>query len=637
MPRFRNYKKNAKDKELKRGRYRSGEGPDEVTFVNEGPKDIKASYGEKVNTEYSPGFQKRAFKDLAFGQVTLKVNPETEAGYLADPYAIIGPTNKVIDAYYVGKDNTSGSVCPQLANGSTSNLLDMPDCLTLRLEMNYNYAKHTTSDNACANMNKAYFYPWAEVDSSIKAEAFYELPFFSWAVTGQNSGDLKYQDGLLDILDYYQTVLQAVYQVPLRYKVIRSLEKTLKDMCYMNGSEILNDIYGKLKKATFIAAVNGLSSAINDHFFDRDWFDQTAYLIAQPSRKAKGMVDPLLLINTRYKFNTGLEVADGQGSPLFTTHDTDLADIATQLDTIDAALDVENLLHMARTNANLSTLNTWFLNLVNAIDALKNDLTTFTKDFADLVVAFKRMDKAHLTDWKLGSFMLVDKINEGFEPVFNKLNFDIFRSCFTGARDITYDSSLNQWKSYTIWDKYIGIPTYDQFSGGSTLTFSTKKIVNSSGITTLMWPVWFNMNTSASYNYCSVITRTGTIYPITLQDVQVNSGAIARVIGRLSPLSNLNTVYFHIPYVDISTISSYPLRQSWITEMIQHVFGYGKICVATGVYDYAISDDILTSVDFIVDDQTNACDTTARQKAPFKVFKAVTEQVLGIKNNSKIA
>lgn len=613
---FKNFKH-----EKKRGHLRGqGDEPGEVKFEDTTPRDVHASYGPKTE-EYSPGFQRRTFKDLAFGQVTVKVNPESEAGEMADPYAIIGPVNKVIDANYYGEDNTSGSVCAQLALGSGSNFANVADIISEEVEINYNYCKHIASDNANSAANKSYFYPWADIDSSIQAEAFYDLPFFKWVVSDDSV--TYYDDPLLDVIDFYQVVLQAVYQIPLRYKVLRSLEKELKDMCYQNGASILNDIYSRLKKKTIVGTIDGVSEAISTHYLDVKWFEETSLLLAQPCKKAVGMLDPLIELKVKYNYNDELVVNDDQGNQLFTTSDEHYTDLFERVnDTLDK-LSIQTVVSMARNNADYDTIQRWMNAIIVNVGAIKNDLDSFTRDFQDLCVAFKRMSRAGYTNWKIGQFLLLDNISETFKPVFNKMVFDIVRNTFTGARDIVYDASINQWKSYTIWDKYLGIPGYDQKSGGSVLTFSTKTVVNSSGLT-LSYPVWFK------FSNCYALTRKGESYAITLEDLQVNSGAIARILGRLSPLSTTDSIYFHCPSIDVSALSSKPTQQAWILEAIQHVFGYLKATVAAGTYNYCISDDVLTAVDFVISDLTNAMDTMGRINAPFKVLKAVTKPVLGI-------
>lgn len=619
---FRKFKGDKKS--FKRSHYREkGDLPGEVNFEDTAPKTKEATYGPKDN-EYSPGFHKRTFKDLAFGQVSVKVNPSAEAGEMADPYLILGPTNRVIDANYYGEDNTSGSVCPQLAIGSGSNFKNVADVISMEVEVNYNYCKHVDTDNASPNANKSYYYPWADIDTSIQSEAFYDLPFFKWSVTENST--TYYEDGLLDVIDFYQTVLQAVYQIPLRYKVLRSLERELKDMCYEMGDSILNDIYSRLKKKTLIGIIDGISDAVSGHYLDRKWFEEVSLLLAQPCKKAEGMLDPLIEVKVKYPYNNNLTVTDSAGNTLFSTGSSNYTNLFTKInDTLDK-LSIQTVLRMARSNATKNELTLWMNAIIDNVGDIKNYLAVFTKHFADLIVAFKRMTTAGYTNWKIGQFLLLDNISETFKPVFNKMVFDIVRNTFTGARDITYKPDVNQWISYSIWDKYLGIPSYDQKIGGSVLTFSTKSVVNESHLT-LPFPAWFK------FKSCYTMTREGEIYEITIDNIKVNDGAIARVLGRLSPLKTLDETYFHIPTIDLSSLSEHPIQQAWITEAIQHVFGYLQAKVTVNTYNYCISDDILTSVDFVINDLTNAMDTMGRINAPFRVLKAVTTPVLGIKKS----
>jgi len=623
MPRYNKFSNNKRDFKKERSHYRTGKNtPEDFEVEDVAPKDMEAVSDRP--RDYSPGFEKKTYKDLVFGQVTLKVNPSVEAGELADPYAITGSSCRVIDAKYRGQDNESGSICPQLAFGTASTMVDMPDFISTEVEVNYNYAKHTSSDNADSSVNKAYFYPWAEIMSSIQAEAFYDLPFFKWYVDSSES-TTYYEDPLLDVLDFYQVVLQSIYQIPLRYKVVRSLEKEIKDMCYHQGSSVTNDLYGRLKKAAFIGTINGLSEGLSAHWLDTKWLEETALLLAQPSKKAIGMLDPLMEVKVKYSYNNNLKVYSGSDKAV-TVLDTSSNDYASMFTAINAVLDalsIGTVLELSRTNANQTAILRWFNDMVSNIALINNSLVSFTRDFADLLVAFKRMSKAGFTNWKIGQFLLIDDINEKFKPSFNKMVFDIIRSTHTGGRDIAYDSTINQWKGITLWDKFLGIPTYDSKSGGSVLTFSVRQRTGTIP-TGIMAPVWFKPTSTV------LLTRLGNKYPVTTVETRVDSSAIARILGRLVPTSAYATTLFKVPSVDLSALSSNPIQQSWVTEALEHVFGYLRVAVSSGTYNYVISDDILTSVDFVLNDVSNSVDTMARINAPFRVLKSTKEETLGI-------
>lgn len=593
--------------------------------------------------EINPSFQRKAFKDLAFNSFTMKVDPNQEITYQSDPYAILNRVNPIVDAAYPGSDNTSGCIVPQLANGSTSTFAKAPDSIQMIMRVNYlfcyltsnsNADKYTSGGSTYGRVNDKMLVPYREILNTISAEAFYDLPFFKWyAEGGYTNGD-----SLLDVLLNYQAIIQAVTTVPLRYRVIRSLEKHLKDMCYMNGAMNVNSMFGRLKKAAFINQMKGVAQSIMYHYLDQYWFKQIAMLIAIPCRKANDMVNPLIDIIPEYEINTSLKVWADSTKAVQLIDFSDYSTLMTNINTVLEYLSPQYVLNMARNTATTETdIITWINAISNACGNIITGMNTLTHDFADLIVAFKRMSKVGITEWKIGQFVDLDKLEENYEPKFNKLIYDILRSSFTGTRDITYDANTNKWDHLDLWDKYLGIASYDYKSGGSILSFSTKKVVRSAAPDTIAYPALFygtavNGTNGATVNnalQATVLTRDQSLYYINVEEGQINSGAIARCIGRLIPITSVASAYYKIPYIDISSLSSEARFQGWLQNLMIELFGYEDSLVATSTHNYMASQDAFCFVDIEVDDQTNAIETFVRQHSPFRVIKTTLDTALG--------
>lgn len=599
------------------------------------------------NYSIDPSFTKKSFKDLRFGSITVPVNPAGEISKQSDPYAVINSTNVVVDAKYAGQDNTSGSIVPQLPNGSTSTFRNMPDSLQLKLMVNLYFCKLSANSNAdtitdsnsntYGTVNKKMMIPYEEILNTIAAEAFYDLPFFKWTT---KSSPVYTPDGLLDVLLNYQIVIQAVSSVPLRYRVIRSLEKHLKDMCYMNGAQRLNALFGRLKKSAFINLVKSVSESLIPHYLDNYWFSQIAMLVAIPCRKSNSMVDPLIDIIPEYEINTDLEVYANKDAGTALIDMADFNDLMTAVNDFIEKTSPQYLLSLAR-NSLLSTtaINNWINGLTDDLDTIISGMDSFTKHFADLLVAFKRMTKVGVTEWKLGNFVNVDKLEDSYQPKFNKLIYDIVKSTMTGGTDVIYDPITNKWGSLTLWDKFLGINTYDYKSGGSILTFSTHAVDRSLSPESVSVPILFYGAGTSNNFEITALTRGNVQYTISRQNIAASSWTTEqeKIFGRLIPLESLEGVSIMYPYADISIdpLSPYDnYNQGWIQNMMTDIFGYsaaktGEDDDSNDIINYDTSTDSLCFVDVEIDDQTNAVETFVRQHSPFRVIKATYENYLG--------
>lgn len=599
-------------------------------------KPQKDAEPQEREYEINPSFQKKAFKDLAFGAITVPVDPLGEVSYQADPYAILEKTNKVVDAVYPGTDNTSGSIVPQLSQGSDSTFANVPDSLEQEIKINIYYCKTNANSNADVDsdgkgtVNNKMAVPYDDILNTITSEAFYDLKFFDWVVDDQST--TYSADGMLDVLLNYQSVVQTLANVPLRYKVIRSLEKTLKDMSYYNGSGRLNRLYGLLKKSSFVTAVKSVSETLMNHFLDEHWFKQVSMLVAIPCRKANDMLDPLIDIIPTYDINETLKVKPTESATKY------VIDMSKFHDLMYAARDFmlytspQALLSMVRsTNYSTAMANAWINRLTDDLDTIVAWADEFRTQFADLLVAFKRMSKVGITDWKTGWFMPIDHIDEEYEPKFNKLIYDIIRSSYTGSRYYKYIDRTGQWECHDTWDRYLGISSYSYKSGGCVLLTSTRNIDKTDAPASVAVPVLF-YGTDYTKPVATILTRQGDKFTLEgIRTTVMNSGPISKVMGRLLSISPLDDEHFIMPVVDITSLAGDYKSQAWVANLLNELFPYSAVEVETQVYNYQTSPDALCFVDVEVQDQTNAVETFVRQHSPFRVVKTTLDAVLGFK------
>lgn len=124
--------------------------------------------------------QIRAFRDLSFGNtISVKVDPNTQASTMSQPYAIIARTNTVMDGIYPGEDNLAGIILEQLMNSNNSKLVNNYDSASLKLKLNYLYLNINGKDNSNASsaLNKEMGNAINEALATTDAEMVTQLPF----------------------------------------------------------------------------------------------------------------------------------------------------------------------------------------------------------------------------------------------------------------------------------------------------------------------------------------------------------------------------------------------------------------------------------------------------------------------------
>lgn len=126
--------------------------------------------------------QVKAFRDLSFGNtVSIKVDPNTQASRMSQPYAIIARTNTVMEGVYPGEDNLAGVILEQLMNSNNSKLVNNYDSASLKLRLNYLYLNIDKKASAASSnfgaLNKEMGNAINEALATTDAEMVTQLPF----------------------------------------------------------------------------------------------------------------------------------------------------------------------------------------------------------------------------------------------------------------------------------------------------------------------------------------------------------------------------------------------------------------------------------------------------------------------------
>jgi len=583
-----------------------------------------------------------AFKDLALAQpITVQANPTAEATRSGVPYAIVNRTNQVWEAEYPGSNNMAGNTIPLLNNSVTSTLLNEFDCGQVNLIIKYLYAAIQQTDvNQALNVQLGK--SMEEALSKAYSESYINMPFFKDLTITSSTMSNCDAGCRTQALVWYQTMLQNIAAIPGKYNLLVSLEQHLKDMCYNRNVAPLDDLFGLLKKNSFRSKIIAFSNIITGEYFDLTWFKQVNTLTMVPSRKSNSMRHPLLVIDATHDIpelqitrNTTGDVVDSANYDTITVG----GNTVTFREAIAHAIDLlspYNVIAWARqfTEGIVSTTPTqYFNNIVTIIEDIRNVLSRFPSDVAEIRAVLDVANRVGLNRWKRGVFFDVTR-EMNYQPVFNKLCNDVFVNYLASPNTIYYDSVTLRWRYYSLWNEFLGIPKYDKFNGGSFLTFSTRQFENSvtpSTDTKYLIPKLFEIPGTGNIVF---VNRKGITADIGY--TVYNSSAVANspIYARLNSLA-YSDYDQRVPVIDISSgYTGVELIGSALFRLMSNLFNLGNVKISNSVTNEALDSDIVTIIDVELDDVSNAMIAFAQAYAPFKVYAPVKERTVGFKESA---
>lgn len=576
------------------------------------------------------------FKDLQFkGVIATKADPQAQVLSTSTPYPYLDKTNRVLDAKYPGDNNLDGNIVSQVLTDDDSLLLQTFDCGELTLKLNYLYqAISPTDKNQALNVEISQVID--ESLSSTTSEMFTNLAFFTYVITSDmpNIDSEKRQAWLT----WYQSILQNTAIICGRYNNLRSYEQRLIDMGFRREATHLRDFFNQINKTTFSANLESLSSIVMGEYFDFDWNKQVNILSMVPSRKTNGMVDPVLTITAYHKLpnvkvmtaESKLKVFDSADFTIKPEKSTKTYTLEELFAEIINRLNPYYVLKWARgylAGSDKRTPKEVANSIEYLLQALKKLLTKFVSTQGALRTVLDRSGKIGLNYWKTGATFSLKSFPEArFD--FNMLVQDTFASYGSSADEMIFDSDTRRWRFFTTWDKYLGIPSYDKFSGGAFLTMSVRTLKSEANedFTTVKWlvPKLFDVVDDSMH----FINRIGFEVKITstVYDNEALSGD--RVFSRLNPLKT-PSIKIRVATGSVLASADVPSAASALSQLIDTVFGFGQVEVATNVFDKNLSKDTLFFVDVQLNDVSNAMITYARNYSPFRVTTPDGSKTMG--------
>lgn len=620
-------------------------------------------------------FNSKAFRDLQnIGNVEVKADPNTRAAQGGYPYNIINRSNKVIDAVYAGYPNIEGNILTRLQNSNTSQLLNYYDLVTVNFRLNYLYLCYKTSETTNHNnvaVNKELLKAFSEAISKAYSTMTTQLPYYTNKITAPGAPEIA---GLTDTeaglygkmmgILHYQAVIQNAVSPLSKYIETMSLEQVAQDMSYRRESPLVTALFGLLRKKAFIATLNAIGTSIIGEYFDDNWYKQMNMLNFVPSRKSDAVVDPLITATcTTMIPRVKMAIPGGAGEEdvvYYDSNDLKTTGIFINPDSFETEgtteepatllfedviyrlnrmLDISTILTWARklnTDADtvgvLTTASAYYQQIVKLTEAANTILTKFTTSMTDVRTFIDKLENSGMVYWKKGMTIAIDKVKP-FNPVYNVILHNMVAAYIGGSAEMFFDTNTQRWQCSTLWNKYTGVAEFDRMSGGSFLTFGLRKL-NTSGLantdTAMCLPVMFASELDTGYSKCVIVNRKGLTHTLTSQ--VLSSVLTDPILARLDPLSTGFKV--KVPYVEINSLTFSDASDKYkccsaLFQLLQNLFGYGKVRYTSTTYYTNCDPDFVCFLDVQVEDVSNEMIQFCRNYSPFRVSTPDGKRTMG--------
>lgn len=659
-------------------------------------KDFKGGYPakEKVSSG-SELVDYMAFRDLSFkGAIEPYADPNTEAAKGSYPYAILNNTNRVIEAKYPGYKNLTGNSVVRLQNSVKSQFLNFFDSIVMKKRLNYLYLAYGSSDkNLPTNveMVKAFEQALSYGYSTMLTQ----LPFYTDAVNTDlprgSSGHPLY-GGHNDTYDrmgallHYQIVMQNIVSPLAKYVELLSLEEELMDMSYRREAPLVQQVFGQLKKKAFIAQLNAVGTVVLGEYFDTNWWKQMNALRHIPSRKANDMNHPIITMVTTtriprcklfptsddtltpyYDSNTALSYTVPANTLVdpetFTTLSSTSFSLEQLVLNLNKLLDAHYLLTWAR-KKNTGTLpsgaigsaSAYYQAVVQYTNAISTVAGIFGSNMTEIRTFLDKMSDTGMVYWKKGIKFDIGKIYPK-SLTYNQIIADVLKATLAGADKVYFDSTTQRWICNTEWDMYSGINKFDNYSGGSFLTFSLRDISltdtdgNAIGeqSSSRLLPVLFSadevtqdeatVQTGHTRQGVRSLNRLGTFLYLdsfSITNANLNTDII---LSRLNPLSDarlsIKAPNFNSSIFDVTVLSGADRAHllAALHKSLLQIAKYDRVAYST-VVSSSCDPDLIAVIDLQVEDVSNAMIQFCRNYSPFRVNTLDGERSMGFGTGS---
>lgn len=604
----------------------------------------------------------RSMRDITGRAIAVAANPNVAATTTGRVYPVLGPQNKILDSNYRGDVNIMGNIPVQIANSPNSSYLHEFDYASMGIGVNYRYLAVDTS-NPCTIVNAKTALAMQEALAHAYSETFNDLAFFngeyeSAMVDGfeddpeEGTGTIARPDAAdyLPVFAFYQGVLQNILLLDAKYKQLMASEDQMMNQAWLRETPQIKQTFGLLKKTAIRSYFEAITSILPGNAVDLEWSQQVNVLCNVPSKKSQSYDDPLIVIDAFTKLPKTLKmsmagktildykaISSGQDGHDYHVEITDMHPDGSATST---DYDVESLFYDLITRLSPYSVVYYcrqiadgtsgytprdYYNMVdNRLNALANMLSRFSADFADLNVVLKVMNRVGLNNWTFGVTTTPLKVGVNYNPVYNKLLYDVFAASLSGGSAMVWDDNTKRWRFWTIWDKTKDIPTYDSVAGGAFLTLSTRSIPEDEDMSQMRYclPVLFDAgNHTTSIKFLNRLNHQYVTSYLVRTSAEVKQSA---VFARLQAI-NQPDLQFKIPYfIRNDDYDDYIMDESFLCKVLEDICGCGAIATPAESGGYIViheflSPTVMNVLDIEMEDISNVMLNQVRSHAPFRV------------------
>lgn len=631
--------------------------PTTSTFKYEG----KPANEGKVNELLSV----KALKDLVKSSFSVIADPYTASLPESQKYPIVNTFLKHVGGNYKGLDNIDGGNVQQYAQSVTSRMLHCFDVLRLKVDLNYRYMPMKAFEGGkewgtelINEMRKSI----AETVSVLLSTTFHSLAINSYAIeTDLPMGDAKVKsiangatpinaytnitDVIYGMSMYYQTFFQEALTSINWYNSFRMKQGTMIRNAWNREVPNLNSLFGLLNKTSFVAVLQSIAGSFQGEFIDKDFAVQTNMITFTPSRRSNSMMDPVLELQAGFnhpsKFkvyvlgNDG-KIADPDDKPIF----DDAADLLVA--TPDGDVSFWQACGNIRDYLSLEATTLWArksyqsegmipnsdstrFNFIKAqYDVIRACMTVFKPAWADYRECLDTMTRTGSLSWYKG-FVPEITMEKDASLFYNTIVHDVFKMVMSGADKVLFDDYTKRTRTFSLWNLYEGIPTYDVKQGGAFLSFSSKNLDNLGEEQRDYLPLAFNPWMTGDTVNMAAVNRLGKEVLVTYKVVTMATNPI---LSRLVPLQSQNGLEVRVPYAVLNANTEID-DVSAMYHVLTSVFGLCCLPSALEGVDYAIDPDIIAVYQLEIEDMTNAASSYARIHAPFRGTSDDSDNIIG--------
>lgn len=634
------------------------------------------------NSDVQCGLSIKALKDLPHSSYSVTADPYTAALPTSGPYPIINVFNRSYGGNYSGDLNLDGGNVQQYANSFNSKFLSCFDVFRLKLKLNYQYlpiVPTTSASYAGKQLINEVRKAISEAISVLQSTTYTQMAINNFVVATDlplgSAETIEMGTTAHGLVDVYTNKADVFYAMSIFYQLV--LQDTLNTLKWHNAFRlkqgtairngwdrevgVLNAFFGLMNKASFRNLINSINLFFEGEYVDKAFMAQASMINYAPSRKSNDIFDPILEIQTSFNTPTKFKVyvTNSNGELVWDDANNDYAkvfdfsDLSTTIENetlslfeinerLNDLLSLEATTLYARTSTYTGTLGdvSRFNTIKKYVDGMIRCLNNFKPKWTDFRQALDTLSRAGITRWEKGYRPEMETATDA--PLFNNLLLnDIYRFVLSGAKDLVFNDQTKRWSTFSLWDKYYGIPEYDKYSGGAFLTYSFKNIVatTDSDANIEYLPLMFNYETVGDSNVICVAVNRGGPHTvdsisysdyaveakITASDVQISSN---KILTRLTPLSSQDNLVMRVPTVTfVNNPDLNDTDRSLIYSTLISILGCCKVGTSSTTVDFGLDPNILAVYQVEIEDTTNMALAYSRNCGPIRGTTSTVGQI----------